>query len=82
MQTSAQEEKIENCHLPLPCESRVGSSHDEAAANEPGKLQLLFPSSSLLEKETATSSFVVDSAGATAFKGILHNVYISFVMHD
>ena len=74
--------KLKISLLLVPSESRVGSSHDEETSNEPGKLQLLFPSSSLLEKEFAASSSVVDSAAATAFKGILHNVCISFVMHD
>ena len=83
MKTSTQEEKIENCHLLLPYESRVGSSHDEATANEPGKPQLLFPSSSLLEIESTASSSVVDSAAATAFKGILDNVFfLSLCMID
>ena len=50
MQTSAQEEKIEISLLVVPSESRVGSSHDEETSNEPGKLQLLFPSSSYWRK--------------------------------
>ena len=62
--------KLKTSHQPVASESGVSSSPNDTTANEPGKLQLLFPSSLLLEKRTAASSCVADSAAATALNGI------------